>query len=134
MLPTEPQVRGPHLRLALWLGLAGILATLALSPYLIALIPLKLAASPLPLWVLLPALLEGSEAYAFADAGQVRFKSRFGLPEQSQGLASAGGGVRLSIGGHTLLGLEAARALRDIEPLTPGGHGWRGVFTIKTVY
>jgi membrane protease YdiL (CAAX protease family) len=55
MLPTEPYVRGPHLKLALWLGVAGILATLALCPYLIALMPLKLAASPLPLWVLLPA-------------------------------------------------------------------------------
>lgn len=82
----------------------------------------------------LPTLLEGSEAYAFADAGQVSFKSRFGLAQQTQGLASAGGGVRLSLGGHTLLGLEAAKALRDIDPLTPGGHGWRGVFTVKTVY
>ena len=55
-MPTpEPRVPGPHLKLALLLGVAGILATLALIPYLFALMPLKLAASPLPLWVLLPA-------------------------------------------------------------------------------
>lgn len=82
----------------------------------------------------LPALLEGSEAYAFADAGQVTFKSRFGLPQDSQGLSSAGGGVRLSLGVHTLVELEAAKALVDIDPFTPGGKGWRGVFSIKTVY
>ncbi|HEY8682475.1 MAG TPA: CPBP family glutamic-type intramembrane protease [Rhodanobacter sp.] len=54
---TQPDLpmRGPHLKLALWLGVAGVLATLALSPYLVALIPLKFAASPVPLWVLLPA-------------------------------------------------------------------------------
>ena len=54
---TQPDlsIRGPHLKLALLLGVAGILATLALGPYLIALMPLKLAASRVPLWVLLPA-------------------------------------------------------------------------------
>lgn len=54
---TQPDlpVRGSQLKLALWLGVAGTLATLALSPYLVALMPLKFAASPLPLWVLLPA-------------------------------------------------------------------------------
>jgi hemolysin activation/secretion protein len=82
----------------------------------------------------LPAVLEGSELYAFADAGQVTFKSRFGLLPQTQGLASAGGGVRLTFGGHTLVGLEAAKALRDLDPFTAGGRGWRGVFTLKTVY
>lgn len=55
MPPPELRVREPHLKLALLLGVAGILATLALSPYLIALMPLKLAASRVPLWVLLPA-------------------------------------------------------------------------------
>lgn len=54
---TQPDLstRRPHLKLALLLGVAGILATLALSPYLIALMPLKFAASPVPLWVLLTA-------------------------------------------------------------------------------
>ena len=43
------------MKIALLLGVAGILATLALSPYLIVLMPLKLAALRVPLWVLLPA-------------------------------------------------------------------------------
>ncbi|GAB2558287.1 CPBP family intramembrane glutamic endopeptidase [Rhodanobacter koreensis] len=55
MTQHEQPVRGHHLKLALLLGVAGILATLALSPYLVALMPLKLAESPLPLWMLLPA-------------------------------------------------------------------------------
>lgn len=55
MTQHEQPVPGPHLKLALLLGVAGILATLALSPYLVALMPLKLAESPLPLWMLLPA-------------------------------------------------------------------------------
>ncbi|MEO8997899.1 MAG: CPBP family glutamic-type intramembrane protease [Rhodanobacter sp.] len=55
MTPPDLPVRGPHLKLALLLGFAGILATLALSPYLIAMMPLKLAATHVPLWVLLPA-------------------------------------------------------------------------------
>lgn len=83
---------------------------------------------------MLPALLEGSELYAFADAGQVTYKSRFGLPASTQGLSSAGGGVRLSIGSHYLVELEAAKPLVDLDPFTPGGKGWRGVFSIKTVY
>ena len=55
MTPPDLPVRGPHLKLALLLGIAGSLATLALSPYLVALMPLKFAASPVPLWILLPA-------------------------------------------------------------------------------
>ena len=55
MTPPDLPVRGPHLKLALLLGVAGVLATLALSPYLMALMPLKFAALPVPLWVALPA-------------------------------------------------------------------------------
>ncbi|OOG61267.1 abortive infection protein [Rhodanobacter sp. B04] len=55
MTQPDPAIRGPHLKLALWLGLAAMLATLALSPYLVALMPLKFAASPVPPWLLLPA-------------------------------------------------------------------------------
>jgi hypothetical protein len=55
MTQPDPSIRGPHLKLALLFGVAGILATLALSPYLVAMMPLKLAAAPVPLWVLLPA-------------------------------------------------------------------------------
>lgn len=55
MTPPELPVRGPHLKLALLLGVAGTLATLALSPYLMALMPLKFALLPVPLWVVLGA-------------------------------------------------------------------------------
>jgi len=40
---------GPHLRLAIVLGAAGLLATLAVMPYMIALLPQTFAALPLPL-------------------------------------------------------------------------------------
>ena len=83
---------------------------------------------------LLPAKLEGSEVYAFADAGQVTYKSRLGFAPSTRGLSSAGGGMRLSLGQHFLIELEAAKALADLDPATPGGRGWRGVFSIKTVY
>lgn len=55
MTPPGTPVRGPHLKLALLLGAAGILAALALSPYLMALMPLKFAALPMPLWAALAA-------------------------------------------------------------------------------
>jgi hypothetical protein len=41
--------RGPNLKLALLLGMAGLLATLALLPYLFVLMPQKFAALPVPL-------------------------------------------------------------------------------------
>lgn len=53
--PPDLPVRGPQLRLALLLGVAGILASLALSPYLMALMPLKFALLAMPLWVALAA-------------------------------------------------------------------------------
>ena len=55
MTSPDSQVHGPHLKLALLLGIAGIPATLALSPYLMALMPLKFAVLPMPPWVVLPA-------------------------------------------------------------------------------
>lgn len=55
MTPPGLPNRGSHLKLALLLGVAGMLATLALSPYLLALMPLKLALLPMPLWVVLGA-------------------------------------------------------------------------------
>ena len=48
--PPSLPAHGTHLRLALLLGAAAALATLALFPYLTALMPQKLAALPLPLW------------------------------------------------------------------------------------
>ncbi|MEP7184948.1 MAG: hypothetical protein ABI767_03845 [Rhodanobacter sp.] len=48
MPPTLP-VRGPHLKLALLLAAAGLLATLALWPHLLVLMPEKLSALPVSL-------------------------------------------------------------------------------------
>ncbi len=47
--PPAPPVPGPHLKLAMLLGVAGMLATLAVMPYLVALLPQRFAALPLPL-------------------------------------------------------------------------------------
>lgn len=52
----EPAVsRGPHAKLALVLGAACMLATFAVFPYVIRLMPEKIAALPVPLWILEPA-------------------------------------------------------------------------------
>lgn len=50
--PPVPAARRPHLKLAVLLGAAGMLATLAAMPYLLALLPQKFAALPLPLPVI----------------------------------------------------------------------------------
>lgn len=47
--PPALPVAGPHLKLAVLLGIAGMLATLAVMPYLVALLPQRFAALPLPL-------------------------------------------------------------------------------------
>ncbi len=56
LLRHKPQ----HLQLALLLGAASAVATLALFPYLAVLMPQKLAALPLPLWA--AALLQAGQA------------------------------------------------------------------------
>lgn len=75
-----PHPNGPHLKLALLFGVAGVLATLALSPYLVAVMPLKLAAVPVPLWVLLAAqaLQAGVLCWALGWLG-LFLGARFGL-------------------------------------------------------
>ncbi|KZC37968.1 MULTISPECIES: CPBP family glutamic-type intramembrane protease [Rhodanobacter] len=58
-MPAHPPVSGPHLKLAALLGLAGALATLALMPYAMVLMPQQFAAAPLPLPVIvLQAVVE----------------------------------------------------------------------------
>ena len=58
-MPAYPPVSGPHLKLAALLGLAGALATLALMPYAMVLMPQQFAAAPLPLPVIvLKAVVE----------------------------------------------------------------------------
>ena len=85
MTPSDPSIRevrpsGPHLKLALLFGVAGILATLALMPYLVVMMPLKLAATRVPLWVLLPAqaLQAGVLCWALGWLG-LFLGARFGL-------------------------------------------------------
>lgn len=58
--PPALSVKGPHLKLAVLLGIAGMLATLAVMPYLLALLPQKFAALPLPLPVV--ALVQAVQA------------------------------------------------------------------------
>lgn len=48
-------VGGPHFRLALVLGVAAMFATLAVFPYVMALMPLKMAAIPVPTWIVVLA-------------------------------------------------------------------------------
>jgi hypothetical protein len=55
MKSPELPLRKSHLKLAVLLGIAGAVGTLALIPYLIALMPLKLAALRAPVWIVLPA-------------------------------------------------------------------------------
>lgn len=53
--PPVLPVHGPHLKLALLLGAAGMLATLALWPYLLVLMPETFAKLPVPLYVVVVA-------------------------------------------------------------------------------
>ncbi|SFS19787.1 CAAX protease self-immunity [Dyella sp. OK004] len=66
--PTESVVRGPHLKLALWLGVAAALATPALFPYLIAMTPAPLR---IPLWkaIAIGAAQTGVLTWLFAWLG-----------------------------------------------------------------
>lgn len=58
---AAPPARGPHLKLALLLGAAGLLATLALFPYLWMLAPQAMARVPLPPWLV--AALESAKIF-----------------------------------------------------------------------
>lgn len=61
----------------------------------------------------LPKALAGSELYAFADAGHVRYRSRFAAPGVDNHLASVGVGGRIQIAARTILQLEAVRGLNN---------------------
>jgi hypothetical protein len=52
-IPSALPMRSANLKLALLLGIAGVLATLALWPYLLVMMPQKLATLPLPLPILI---------------------------------------------------------------------------------
>jgi hypothetical protein len=62
-----PPAHGPHLKLALLLGAAGLLATLALFPYLQVFAPQALARIPLPLWSI--AALEAAKIFVVCWLG-----------------------------------------------------------------
>ena len=78
--PTNPSASGPHLKLAALFGVAGALATLALMPYLLALVPTQLAALhwPLPALVLTQAGATGVLCWLLGWAG-LRLGAPYGL-------------------------------------------------------
>ncbi len=80
-----------------------------------------------------PAAIAGTELYGFADKGAIRYRSRLGLPRQDMSLSSAGGGVRVPIRKHLVVGLEVARGLESPLPGVDGKR-WRGVFNIRTAF
>lgn len=77
--PALPQRRA-HLRLALYLGIAAIVANLLLNPYLIANMPRVYARAPLPLWqiIALQALQSGVMCFLLGWAGLI-LGARHGL-------------------------------------------------------
>lgn len=83
----------------------------------------------------LPKQLAGSEAYAFVDGARVWSTARPSLQDQSAGLSSTGGGVRLAIMGKAVLELEAAKGLsRSVaQSLAPGARPWRLSITARSL-
>ncbi|MFZ2995879.1 ShlB/FhaC/HecB family hemolysin secretion/activation protein [Sphingobium sp.] len=61
----------------------------------------------------LPSFVAGSEFYLFADAGRVRYRSRYGLPGSGSTVASVGTGGRMLIARNHVLEVEAAHGLTD---------------------
>jgi hemolysin activation/secretion protein len=81
----------------------------------------------------LPSAISGSELYAFADKGAVRYRSRLGQPNQDLSLSSVGGGVRVPIKKHVTVQLEGARGLES--PVAGvNGKRWKGIFSVKTAF
>jgi hemolysin activation/secretion protein len=82
---------------------------------------------------LAPPPLQGSELYAFTDAGRTQRLSRPLEPALIQQLASVGAGARVAITGHAVVQLEADRGLLNPVP-TEDHEGWRGVFSIRSSF
>ena len=61
----------------------------------------------------LPSFIAGSEFYLFADAGRVRYRSRYELPGSGSTVASVGTGGRMLIAGDHVLEVEAAHGLTN---------------------
>lgn len=140
--PPLLPVHGPHLKLAALLGLAGVLATLALMPYLVALLPQKFAALPLPL----PAVVLAQAAQAgvlcwllgwlglylgaphgldapWLRAWVYRLPRDPSRPARWWLAVMLGVLAALVVGGLSLLGAKDASA----EATTATGWAWRGL-------
>lgn len=81
-----------------------------------------------------PSALKGSEIFGFLDGGRAWTRARppF-VGRQALHLASVGGGVRLNLGGRTLIALQGAKA---IDARYPGGNGsrpWRVLVSWRTL-
>ena len=81
----------------------------------------------------MPKSLSGSEVYGFADIGQTHTTDRPYMPSTSQTLASFGAGGRLPVGTKAILQLELARGLTNPIP-TEDHEGWRGIFSLKSLF
>jgi hemolysin activation/secretion protein len=81
----------------------------------------------------LPPSLQGSEGYAFVDAGQVWYRARLGAPAADARVASAGVGLRAKLVNRVLIQLEAAKSL---ENPAPGfvDSGWRAIFALRSLF
>jgi hemolysin activation/secretion protein len=98
-----------------------------------AAVSLEIGWQPKPL----PALLKGSELFAFGDEGSSWYRRRVIAPgtilPQNYHLASAGAGIRLPLGGKTRLEFAAANAVQDDRPASSAGH-WRLLFGVTSAF
>jgi hemolysin activation/secretion protein len=78
-----------------------------------------------------PAALAGSEAYVFADAGQVHWRARPLYAAYTESLSSAGVGARFAVKSKAVLELEAANAL--VSPLPGESGGWRVTLSVRSL-
>lgn len=138
---STASTHGPHLKLALLLGAAATVATLALMPYLMALLPQKFATLPLPLpaVIAIQAVQAGVMCWLLAwlglflgapyglDAPWLRawvYRRALDPARRSRWGLAAGLGVlaALLITALSLLGPQAA----DAHVTSATGWAWRG--------
>ena len=81
----------------------------------------------------MPAVLRGSESFAFIDGGSIGFKTRSGWAPNHATLASAGIGVRAKVADRAVVQLEAAKPIDNRLPFL-GRRSWRGVATIRALF
>ena len=81
----------------------------------------------------MPAVLRGSESFAFIDGGSIGFRTRSGWAPNHATLVSAGIGVRAKVADRAIVQLEAAKPIDNRLPLL-GRRSWRGVATIRALF